>query len=82
MSTRRKPSQVALYWSSVSPKRKARLERIYSRDPMRRWADETGVADRGLKLIVAMVREGEGLSTDPKTSRLVCLSEESQDHRD
>lgn len=76
MSTRRKPSQVALYWSSVSPKRKARLERIYSRDPMRRWAVETGIADRLLELIVIQVRACEGLPTNPCTWKTVWLDDD------
>ena len=82
MARRRKPPCSRLYSCPASPERQARLGRLHDRAAMRQWAEETGVAKRVLELIVAMVREREGLSTDPKTWRLVCLSEESQVHSD
>lgn len=51
---RRKRRQALPYSCPVSPERQARLERQYNRDAMRQWAEETGIADKVLNLIVEM----------------------------
>ena len=81
MARRHKRTKISGYSCPVSPERQARLERTHSRDPMRRWAEETGIADRLLELIVAMVKEWKGMPTDPKTWRVECHPEESQEPR-
>ena len=68
---RRKRRQALPYSCPVSPERQARLERQYNRDAMRQWAEETGIADKVLNLIIAMVREREGLPSDSKTLWIV-----------
>ncbi len=79
---RRKPLLTQRYSCPVSPERQERLGRLYNRDAMRQWTEKTGVADKLLNLIVAVVREREGLPTDPKTWRIVRLPEESQEQDD
>lgn len=54
---RRKRHNAQPYSSPVSPDFRARLERKYNRDAMRQWAEETGVADRIVNLIVAASEE-------------------------
>jgi len=46
---------------------------------MRRWAQETDAADKVINLIISMAREQEGLSTDPRSWRIVNLSESTQE---
>lgn len=76
MSTRRKPPHAVRYCTPVSSERQARLERRYSRDPMRRWTEETGIADRLLELIVIQVRAREGLPTDPCTWKIIRMDDD------
>lgn len=54
---RRRSRQAQQYSCTVSPERQARLKQQYNRAVMQRWAEETGVAARVLKLIVTMMRD-------------------------
>jgi len=66
------------YCRPVSAGRQAHLVQTHNRSALRRWAQEMGIADKLLELVLFVVREQEGLSTNPKTLRIVCLSEDTQ----
>ena len=59
------------YSAPVSPERQERLQQIYNRHEMQDWAKKNGVHDKVLHLIVAQVREREGLSIDPSSWRII-----------
>ena len=59
------------YSAPVSLERQERLRQIYNRQEMSDWAKKNGIHDKVLQLIVAQVREREGLSTDPRSWRII-----------
>lgn len=73
---RRKRRQVQQYSCPVSPERQARLGRLYDRAAMRLWAEEMGIAERVLELIVIQVRARERLPTDPCTWKIIRMDDD------